>query len=175
MQHVQTPDERAQARQQPPPRHAVRQQAMGGGPRQANSTANAIALTFWIALWLLNGASTALPFTLLGQRLGAAGAQLGLWIGAGICVHVIVSLIENHLWRSFPRCRPEEKGALAAEILFVGFLDVFTAALSLFALFTYLGLATPSLTWYAVCTIFAEVIAIGAELMIRLHWRLMRV
>jgi hypothetical protein len=138
--------------------------------KKSNATANAIALVFWIVLWILNGASTALPFVLLGVRLGAAG----LWLGIGICVHIIVSLIENHLWRSFPRCQPGERGALAAEIFVVGLFDVLTSAFSLFALFLYLGLASPALAWYAICTALAEVIAIGAELMIRLHWRLMR-
>ena len=135
-----------------------------------NTTANAIALTFWFALWLLNGATTALPFVLLGQRFSAPG----IWLGVGACVHIIVTLIENHLWRSFRTCNTGEKIAIAGEILFVGVLDVLTAAVAFFFFFSYLGLATPSVAWYAICTILAEIIAIGAELMIRLHWRLMR-
>lgn len=131
-----------------------------------NVSANAIALTFWIVLWLLNGASTTLPFYLFGRS--------GLWLGIGICAHIIVSLIENHLWRSFRRCSRAERGLLAVEIFIVGVVDVLTATLALYLLFLYLGLASPSLTWYAICTILAEVIAIGAEIMIRLHWRLMR-
>lgn len=93
---------------------------------QPNTTANAIALTFWIALWGLNGASTALPFALLGRQFGA----LGLWLGVGVCVHIVVSLIENHLWRSFRRCSRGEKLAIAAEILLVGVFDVLTAAVA---------------------------------------------
>lgn len=138
--------------------------------QRPNTTANAIALTFWIALWVLNGTSTALPFVLFGLRIGA----VGVWLGVGICVHLVVSLIENHLWRSFGRCRRAEKLAIALEIFVVGAFDVLTAAVAFYLLFMYLGLASPSLSWYAICVILAETIAIGAEIMIRLHWRLMR-
>lgn len=139
-------------------------------PPPPNTSANAIALVFWIALWLLNGASTTLPFFLFGQSVGAPG----VWLGVGVCVHLVVSLIENHLWRSFRRCSRGETLAIAAEIFGVGVFDVLTAAAAFFLFFLYLGVATPTLTWYAICTLLAEVIAIGAELMIRLHWRLMR-
>lgn len=132
----------------------------------ANTSPNAIALTFWIALWVLNGASTALPFVVIGQT--------GFWLGVGICVHLVVSLVETRLWRSFRRCSPGEKLAIGAEITGVGVLDVLTSSLSILYFFSFLGLATPSLAWYAISTILAETIAIGAELMIRLHWRLMR-
>lgn len=140
------------------------------GTPQPNTSANAIALTFWIVLWGLNGASTALPFFLLGRWLG----NTGLWLGIGICVHIIVSLVENHLWRSLRRCSRGERLAIAVEIFVVGVFDVLTAAVAFLLFFSYLGLATPTLAWYAVSAILAETIAIGAELMIRLHWRLMR-
>lgn len=138
-------------------------------PQQAashNTSPNAIALAFWIALWVLNGASTAAPFVLIGRT--------GFWLGVGICVHLVVSLMETRLWRSLRRCDRAEKVAIALEILGVGVADVLTSSLSLLFLFSHWGLATPTVTWYAICTILAETIAIGAELMIRLHWRLMR-
>jgi hypothetical protein len=152
--------------------HPVNSRPIMGGvrPPSNNSVANALALTFWVVLWGLNGVSTALPFVLVGRALG----EPGIWLGVGICAHIIVSLIENHLWRSFDRCSYGEKGAVASEILLVGIFDVLTAALAIYVLLLYLELASPSLPWYAVCTGIAEVIAIGAELMIRLHWRLMR-
>lgn len=55
-------------------------------PQKPNSGANAIALTLWIVLWVLNGVSTALPFVLFGERVGA----VGIWLGVGICVHLVV-------------------------------------------------------------------------------------
>src|SRR5690349_20298786 len=104
---------RSTVRSQDEPNYNYRRAALRDGERvgqrtqttQDNTSPNAIALVFWIALWVLNGASTAAPFVLIGRS--------GFWLGIGICVHLIVSLIETRLWRSLRRCAPAEKAAIA--------------------------------------------------------------
>ena len=142
-------------------------------PRETHA-ANTVALVFWAFLWFLNGITTVLPFILLGWRIDASRGMLGILVGIGIVAHVVTSLVENHLWRSFSMCDPGERLVIGGEIFTVGFIDVLSATMEIFAFFRLVGIATYTWPWYTFCVLAAEGIAIGSEPMIRLHRKLMR-
>jgi hypothetical protein len=132
--------------------------------------AHLVAMILWGMAWGLNGVSTILPIALLGRSVDA----LGIFIGIGVTVHGIVTLIENHLWRSFAKCSNGEKALIGLEIFAVGLVDVGSAALVFFGFFLWLGIASYSLPWYAITTLIAGIVAIGSEPMIRFHRKLLR-
>jgi hypothetical protein len=61
-------------------------------------------LVGWVALWLLNGAATALGFAVVGGLLNSRGVWLSLgrtdWLVIGGVLHILISAIEQHLWRT---------------------------------------------------------------------------
>jgi hypothetical protein len=132
--------------------------------------AHLVAMILWGAAWVLNGVATIIPIALLGRSVDA----LGIFIGIGVAVHGIVTLIENHLWRSFARCSRGEQALIGLEIFAVGLVDVGSATLVFLSFFLWLGIASYSLPWYAVTTLIAGIVAIGSEPMIRFHRKLLR-
>lgn len=132
--------------------------------------AHLVAMILWGVAWGLNGVSTILPIALLGRSVDA----LGIFLGIGVAVHGIVTLIENHLWRSFAKCSNGEKALIGLEIFAVGLVDVGSATLVFLGFFLWLGIASYSLPWYAVTTLIAGIVAIGSEPMIRFHRKLLR-
>lgn len=132
--------------------------------------AHLVAMILWGVAWGLNGVATILPIALLGRSVDA----LGIFLGIGVAVHGIVTLIENHLWRSFAKCSNGEKALIGLEIFAVGLVDVGSAALVFLGFFLWLGIASYSLPWYAVTTLIAGIVAIGSEPMIRFHRKLLR-
>jgi hypothetical protein len=120
------------------------------------------ALFFFIALWGLNGYFTARTVRSLGTLLGLSAFS---W-GSGWLVHVVVSLIEHHLFKL-----KEALGnapALLIVVIYilivvVGSLDVFTSTLAFLDLFSQAGLSPTNPTVRFVAVLFAEVIAIVPE------------
>lgn len=115
--------------------------------RGGNTGAEVAGLAVWIALWVLNGALT----VMLAQTLG-----LAWWIGA--IGHVIISLIEQHGWRS---------GRWSMRVLMVGFIfvDIFSSAWGIQGFFTSRGAPSGEISTIAamVYTILAMAIAIAPE------------
>ena len=120
------------------------------------------ALCFFCVLWGVNGFFTARTVRNIGPLLGFASMS---W-GAGWLVHIVVSLIEHHLWR----LRHAVGGAPStvvigtfALILLVGILDVLTSTFAFLLLFVSLGadLSDPSTRFVSV--MLAEIIAIIPE------------
>lgn len=132
--------------------------------------AHLVAMILWGVAWMLNGVATIIPIALLGRSVDA----LGIFIGIGVATHGIVTLIENHLWRSFAKCSRGEQALIGLEIFAVGLVDVGSATLVFFGFFLWLGIASYSLPWYAVTTLIAGIVAIGSEPMIRFHRKLLR-
>jgi hypothetical protein len=135
------------------------------------------ALCFFASLWLLNGYFTARTVVGLGRATDTAFLS---W-GTGWLLHIIVSLIEQHLWK----LRGTLGGApgivlvgVYALIIGVGTIDVLTSTLAFLLLFDGLGLPATDGSIRFISTLLAEVIAIIPEpiivwLAIAL-WRLIR-
>jgi hypothetical protein len=120
------------------------------------------ALCFFLALWGLNGFFTARTVVGLGISLNIAALS---W-GAGWLVHIVVSLIEHHLWR----LRRAVAGApgfvllgVYGLIIAVGVIDVLTSAIAFLYLFETVGLSAMDSTLRLISTVLAEVIAILPE------------
>lgn len=120
------------------------------------------ALCFFLALWGVNGFFTARTVRSIGLLFHAETIS---W-GAGWLVHVVVSLIEHHLWRlrealgNAPRFVAIGVYCL---IIIVGTLDVLTSAFAFLALFASIGLSPTDPTIRFVSTLLSEVIAILPE------------
>src|SRR5215216_1531849 len=85
------------------------------------------ALWFFVALWGLNGYFTASTIRSVGMLLGAASVSWGF----GWLIHIIVSLIEHHLWKLRQAVGGAPLFVLAGIyglILLVGVLDVLSSA-----------------------------------------------
>jgi hypothetical protein len=120
------------------------------------------ALWFFVALWALNGYFTASTVRAVGLLLGATSVS---W-GVGWLVHIIVSLIEQHLWKLRAALGNAPLPILAAIyglIIFVGVLDVLSSALAFLVFFNSLGLLVtdPSVRFASV--VLSEIIAILPE------------
>lgn len=120
------------------------------------------ALCFFGALWGVNGYFTARTVRSVGLVLFGAAVS---W-GTGWLVHVVISVIEHHLWR----LRHAVSGApltvvvgVFALIILVGVLDVLTSTFAFLLLFASFGLpiADPTVRFSSV--VLAEVIAIIPE------------
>lgn len=120
------------------------------------------ALCFFVALWGLNGYFTARTITGLGEHFQLPFLS---W-GAGWLVHVVVSLIEQHLWK----LRSTLGGAPGVVlvgiywlIVVVGTIDVLTSSLAFLALFASVGQSASDTNIRTLSTLLAEVIAIVPE------------
>ena len=135
------------------------------------------ALCFFCGLWGVNGYFTARTVRGVGLLFGV----ISLSWSAGWLVHVVVSLIEHHLWK----LRKAVKSAplvvhiaVYCLIVLVGVLDVFTSTLAFLTLFATFGFSVIDPTVRTVAVVLAEIIAIIPEpvivwLSIAL-WRVMR-
>jgi hypothetical protein len=120
------------------------------------------ALFFFVALWAVNGYFTARTVRAAGQLLGIAALS---W-GAGWLTHIVISLIEHHLWRLRETVSNAPRFVLLGVyclIIFVGVLDVLTSALAFLLLFSSFGLSVTDPTVRFVSVVLAEVIAIIPE------------
>lgn len=126
----------------------------------AYAAAEVAAIVAWTALWLLNGLLTVLWLLSWG---------VAWWWGA--LAHVVISLIEHHLWRS-------QRGSKYPLILIVGGIDVYSSALGVLMFMGWAGLQLDPLYAYIFATVVAEAIAIAPEPNIIGHlgevWALMR-
>lgn len=120
------------------------------------------ALWFFVALWGLNGYFTANTVRAVGLLLGTAAAP---WT-VGWLVHIIISLIEQHLWKLRKAIKDAPLPALLGVyglIVFVGVVDVLSSSLAFLLLFNSLGLDIADPTVRFVSVGLAEVIAIAPE------------
>lgn len=123
------------------------------------------AFCFFCSLWLLNGYFTARTVVVLGNLFGFVALS---W-GTGWLVHVVVSLVEHHLWRlrtTLTRAPGAVYVGIYTLIIVVGVLDVFTSSLAFLLLFASTGFSVFSLTAIIISTVLAEVIAILPETVI---------
>lgn len=153
------------------------------------------AAFLWLSLWLFNGFCTVVAWIVLNhwlcQRLGwadnpllgparPAPAWLSPWlqVPSGIVVHLLVSAMEQHLWRSATppapdltwqeRCKAVLASVRTWESVVVGSIDSFTTSRTLVALAVLFGFsgATPTIFW---CTLLGTALALGTEPMLRYH------
>jgi hypothetical protein len=120
------------------------------------------ALCFFLALWGLNGFFTARTVVGLGNSLNIAALS---W-GAGWLVHIVVSLIEHHLWRLRQAVAGAPGFVLLAVyglIIAVGVIDVLTSTIAFLFLFETVGLSAMDSTLRLISTVLAAVIAILPE------------
>ncbi len=128
-------------------------------------------LVLWLIFWLANGFFTALFVHAWSLRLVdglnrflAQSVALDFsftlssstaW-GLGACLHLMISLIELHLWRSGRR-------VTYFTIIAVGIFDVFTSAWGIHALARAWGLPGTGLAWIVLYVLLAEAIALLPE------------
>lgn len=120
------------------------------------------ALFLFGTLWLVNGYFTARTVRTISIALGFASLS---W-GTGWLVHVVVSLIEHHLWRlreTLSRAPRIVIQVIYCLVVIVGVLDVLTSTVAFMQLFAWLGYAPFNLNTVLVSVIFAEIIAIIPE------------
>lgn len=120
------------------------------------------ALWFFVALWSLNGFFTASTVRAVGGFLGAASVP---W-SVGWLVHIIISIIEQHLYRLRAAVKNAPLPVLAGVyglIVFVGVVDVLSSSLAFLLFFNSLGLDITDPTVRFVSIALAEVIAIAPE------------
>lgn len=123
------------------------------------------ALCFFCALWALNGYFTARTV----RSIGILFHILWLSWGAGWLVHVVISLIEHHLWRLRDAVDNAPRIVLYAVyslIIVVGTLDVLSSALAFLLFFAAFGFPLFDQTTIVTSTVLAEVIAILPEAVI---------
>lgn len=111
----------------------------------AQAGAELAAAALWLALWLANGYFTV---TFL-----AAWGVAWWW---GCLAHLVISLIEQHLWRSRRR-------SAYPLVIAVGVFDVYSSALGVLALFVASGVPLDGLLLLLAATAVAEGIAIAPE------------
>jgi len=120
------------------------------------------ALCFFCALWGVNGYFTARTIRSIGYHFHLASVSWGI----GWLVHVVVSLIEHHLWRLREAIGNAPRFVLVIVyclIIAVGILDVLTSALAFLALFDAIGAPILDRSVLVISTLLAEVIAIIPE------------
>lgn len=120
------------------------------------------ALCFFVALWCLNGYFTARTVYSLGLNFSIATLS---W-GTGWLTHIVVSLIEQHLWRLRTSLENMPRFVLLgiyALIILVGVIDVLTSSLAFLLLFNSMGLSPTEPTLRFACVVLAETIAILPE------------
>jgi hypothetical protein len=120
------------------------------------------ALCLFSALWGVNGYFTARTVYSLGHLLSVSSLS---W-AAGWLVHIVISLIEQHLWKLREAVSNAPCFILVGVyclIVTVGVLDVFTSALAFLSLFASFGLPAVDPSVRFVSTVLAEIIAIIPE------------
>jgi len=144
----------------------IKGSAPGRIQREYNRVSLALAifatLCFFCALWGINGFFTARAVASAGTWLHVAALSWPI----GWLIHIIVSLIEQHLWRlreHLQSAPPAVYIGVYTLIVVVGVLDVFTSALSILLLITSVGLSPTAVPMIVISTLLSEVIAIFPE------------
>jgi hypothetical protein len=120
------------------------------------------ALCLFCALWGLNGYFTARTVRNAAYSLFLVSLSWGI----GWLIHIIVSLIEHHLWRLREAIGNAPRFVLLgvyALIVLVGVLDVLTSTLAFLLLFDSFGISALDPSVRVASILFAEVIAIIPE------------
>jgi hypothetical protein len=120
------------------------------------------ALCFFGALWGVNGYFTARTVRTVGHFLQVSSLS---W-GSGWLTHIVISLIEQHLWRLREAVSNAPRFVLVGVyclIVGVGIVDVLTSAIAFLLLFSSLGLSLTDPTVRFVSVVLAEIIAIIPE------------
>ena len=144
------------------------------------------AAVLWLSLWLFNGFCTVVAWVSVNTWLAThlrwmqSPIWLSLWlqIPSGIVVHLLVSAIEQHLWRSalppapgldvIARCKTVLTSVRTWESVLVGSLDSFTTSRTLVALAMLFGFSG-GLPTIIGCTLLGTALALGTEPMLRYH------
>lgn len=144
----------------------------------------------WLIGWGLNGLSTValgwLPFVnWFAGKLGHGDALwLSLWLQVpfGIIVHILISRIEQDLWRQVKpptsatieeRVRLLLTSVRTYEAVVIGSLDTLTAALGVMLFCTMLGY-TQSMTLLLTSAVLGTLLAMVVEPMLKLHGAALR-
>jgi hypothetical protein len=155
-------------------------------PVRSPTSGVSAAAVLWLSLWLFNGCCTVAAWvgfnTWLAIHLywmdSPIWRSLWLQIPSGIVVHLLVSAIEQHLWRSaspptpgldvVARCQAMLRSVRTWESVLVGSLDSFTTSRTLVALTMLFGFGNnlPTIIW---CTLLGTALALGTEPMLRYH------
>jgi len=164
--------------------HRIQQQALQPTPVRIRPSLGRVLAEFgvlvgWVALWLLNGAATALGLALVGAWLKQRGVAIGLarndWLVIGAVFHVLISAIEQHLWRAnYEQPEGVSKRIKAffdhADRLRLGMAVIIGALDSLstawYAKQVVMMLAPPLWGWNIVVAMLAAIIALSAEPMV---------
>lgn len=159
-------------------------------------SANVCMLFLWLVGWLLNGAATVLAVVAVGGSLGAVlvargwievTPTAGNWTLVGVCVHLLISRVEQYLWkpekwnkppslRNFQAWMDSLRPRLAAlgtvrtlQAVAIGALDSLSSARA--ALILVGSTTGPALV---LCSIMGTGLAMSAEPMMGYHWRQVR-
>ncbi len=122
----------------------------------AQAASEVAAATIWLVLWCVNGLLTVL-------YLGSWGLA---W-PAGILAHLVISLIEHHLWRGRRR-------STYPLIFAVGLVDVYSSAHELLRLALGYGVPLAYMDLVLLVTALAMAIAIAPEPQFVDHLRALR-
>lgn len=125
-----------------------------------------VALVLFIAAWLLDGYFTARTVVGVGRWLG------WLWVtwGAGWCLHLVVSVIQQHGWKvagyvakipALADVHPHIRLSMWALAVLIGAANTLTTAVGLMGVFR-----VDTFTGQIVCVILAEATAMLSEPMI---------
>jgi hypothetical protein len=164
-----------------PPAHGITSYHLAG-----KTLAEFAASFLWLSLWLFNGFCTVIAwvgfntwlFTHLHWMASPIWLSLWLQVPSGIVVHLLVSAIEQHLWRAatppalgidiIARCKAVLISVRTWESVLVGSLDSFTTSRTLVALAMLFGFSggLPTIVW---CGVLGTALALGTEPMLRYH------
>lgn len=125
-----------------------------------------VALLLFIATWLVDGYFTARAV------VGVGGWLRWAWVtwGAGWCVHLVVSVVQQHGWKmagyvetipALADVYPHIRLAMWSLAVLIGALNTLTTAVGLMGVFQ-----VETFTGQIVCVILAEAIAMLSEPMI---------
>lgn len=159
-------------------------------------SANICMWFVWLIGWLLNGAATVLWSVSLGASFGAlllsrgwieTAPTPGNWALIGVCLHLLISRVEQYLWkpdrwatppsmRNFQAWRESLGPRMAAlgtvrtlQAVVIGSLDSLSSARAGLVL---AGAFTPAAV--VLCGIMGTGLAMSAEPMMGYHWRQVR-
>lgn len=159
-------------------------------------SANVCMWFVWLVGWCLNGAATVLAVAAVGASFGAVLVERGWiataptpgnWVLVGVCAHLLISRVEQYLWkpdrwtkppsmRNFQAWLDSLRPRLAAlgtvrtlQAVVIGSLDSLSSARAGLVL---VGTVTPAAL--VLCSMIGTGLAMGAEPMMGYHWRQVR-
>jgi len=149
-----------------PPPHTGRFFETGEPTQQYNRVGLALAvfasLCFFTALWVLNGYFTSRTI----YRLGQSHDLVFLSWGTGWLIHLVISLIEQHLWKLRTAVGGAPGIVLVAVytlVVIVGVVDVLTSSLAFLELLATARFSPIMPATHLIATLLSEVIAIIPE------------